>query len=78
MTKLKTAALGLGYLPKKAICLIVLLLLTSCSEPQCTLRALRGTQMCARMYHAKASFQITARKTYFKRKVRETEEMPAA
>lgn len=79
MTNLRIAALGLGYLPNKAIGLSVLLLLTFYPGPQRILRALRRTQMCVRMYHTKASFQITARGTYFKGKVRETgEEMPAA
>lgn len=43
-TKLRTAAAGLGYLPSKAVGLIVLLLLTSYPEAQHTLKALRGTQ----------------------------------
>lgn len=75
MTKLRTAAAGLGYLPSKAIGLIVSLLLTSSPKAQQNLKASRGTQMrvCARVTPRRASKSVPEERI-FKGKVRETEE----
>lgn len=64
MTKLRTAAVGLGYFPNKAIGLTALSLLIY-PEAQHTLQALRGTQMCVRASH---QVQLSTRGTYFWRK----------